>query len=89
MPIGRRFGATIQVSEVPPGPPVLQTLVAEIYGPDPARRLELARQVKTVLEGTAGVVDVDWYVAAAQPKTALAVDEARTSTAGVSAVRSI
>ena len=85
VPIARRFNATIQVSEVPPGPPVLQTLVAEIYGPDPSRRLELARQVKTVLESTAGVVDVDWYVAAAQPKTALAVDEARTSTAGVSA----
>ena len=84
-PIARRFDATIQVSEVPPGPPVLQTLVAEIYGPDPARRLELAGQVKSVLERTAGVVDVDWYVAAPQPKTSLVVDEARASAAGVSA----
>jgi multidrug efflux pump subunit AcrB len=85
MPIARRFNATIQVSEVPPGPPVLQTLVAEIYGPDPSRRLELAGQVKSVLERTRGVVDVDWYVAAAQPKTSLVVDEARASVAGVSA----
>jgi multidrug efflux pump subunit AcrB len=85
LPLARRFDATIQVSEVPPGPPVLQTLVAEIYGPDPSRRLELAGQVKAVLERTTGVVDVDWYVAAAQPKTWLAVDEVRASDAGVSA----
>jgi multidrug efflux pump subunit AcrB len=84
-PIAQRFAATIQVSEVPPGPPVLQTLVAEIYGPDPSRRLELAGQVRSVLERTPGVVDVDWYVAAPQPKTSLVVDEARASVAGVSA----
>jgi multidrug efflux pump subunit AcrB len=85
VPMAGRFGATIQVSEVPPGPPVLQTLVAEIYGPDPSRRVELAGQVKAVLERTPGVVDVDWYVAAPQPKTSLVVDEARASVAGVSA----
>jgi multidrug efflux pump subunit AcrB len=85
VPIAQRFGATIQVSEVPPGPPVLQTLVAEIYGPHPSRRLELAGQVRSVLERTPGVVDVDWYVAAAQAKTSLVVDEARASVAGVSA----
>jgi multidrug efflux pump subunit AcrB len=85
VPIARRFNATIQVSEVPPGPPVLQTLVAEIYGPDPSRRLELAGQVKSVLERTPGVVDVDWYVAAPQSKTTFVVDDARASAAGVSA----
>jgi multidrug efflux pump subunit AcrB len=85
--IARRFDATIQVSEVPPGPPVLQTLVAEIYGPDASRRLELAGQVKSVLERTPGVVDVDWYVAAPQPKTSLIVDEARASAAGISAAQ--
>jgi multidrug efflux pump subunit AcrB len=84
-PIGRRSHATIQVSEVPPGPPVLQTLVAEIYGPDPSRRVELASHVKSVLERTPGVVDVDWYVAAAQPKTLLVFDESRAGAAGVSA----
>ena len=76
VPIARRFSATIQVSEVP-RPPVLQTLVAEVYGPDPSRRLELAGQVKSVLEQTPGVVDVDWYVAAPQAKTSLVVDDAR------------
>jgi len=87
LPIARRFNATIQVSEVPPGPPVLQTLVAEIYGPDSSRRLTLAGQVKSVLEQTPGVVDVDWYVAAPQPKTSLHVDETRASAAGVSAAQ--
>jgi multidrug efflux pump subunit AcrB len=85
--IARRFDATIQVSEVPPGPPVLQTLVAEIYGPDPSRRLELAGEVKSVLERTPGVVDVDWYAASPQPKTSLVVDETRASAAGVSAAQ--
>jgi multidrug efflux pump subunit AcrB len=85
VPIARRFNATIQVSEVPPGPPVLQTLVAEVYGPDPARRLALAGQVKSVLEETPGVVDVDWYVAAPQAKTSLVVDETRASAADVTA----
>jgi multidrug efflux pump subunit AcrB len=87
LPIARRFNATIQVSEVPPGPPVLQTLVAEIYGPDASRRVELANQVKSVLERTPGVVDVDWYVAAPQPKTSLVVDDTRASAAGVSAAQ--
>jgi multidrug efflux pump subunit AcrB len=85
VPIAQGFGATIQVAEVPPGPPVLQTLVAEIYGPDPVRRLELAGRVKSVLERTPGVVDVDWYVAAPQAKSSLVVDEARASAAGVTA----
>jgi multidrug efflux pump subunit AcrB len=84
-PIARRFHATVQVSEVPPGPPVLQTLVAEIYGPDPQRREALARQVKTILETTPGVVDVDWYLEAPQSKIDLVVDRDRASAAGVSA----
>jgi multidrug efflux pump subunit AcrB len=87
VPIARRYDATIQVAEVPPGPPVLQTLVAEIYGPDPSRRVELASQVKSVLQRTPGVVDVDWYVAAPQPKTSLVVDDERASAAGISAAQ--
>jgi multidrug efflux pump subunit AcrB len=85
LPIAKRFNATIQVAEVPPGPPVLQTLVAEVYGPVADRRLELARQVKSVLEKTDGVVDVDWYVESPQAKTVLVVDETRASAAGVAA----
>jgi len=84
-PVAARFNATIQVAEVPPGPPVLQTMVAEIYGPDAQRRREIAQHVKTILERAAGVVDVDWYVESPQPKTALVVDATRASAAGLHA----
>ncbi len=79
-----RLGAGIQVVEVPPGPPVLQTLVAEVYGPDADRRLALATQVRSTFEQTPGVVDVDWYVDAPQPKRMLTVDDDKAAAAGLS-----
>jgi len=84
-PLAARLGARIQVSEVPPGPPVLQTLVAEIYGPDESRRVELAQQVRDVFKRTRGVVDVDWYVEREQPRLALQVDTDRAAAAGIDA----
>ncbi len=84
-PLAKKLGARIQVTEVPPGPPVLQTLVAEIYGPDQARRTELAKQVRDVFERTPGVVDVDWYVEEPQRKRRLDVDPERAAAAGVNA----
>jgi multidrug efflux pump subunit AcrB len=84
LPIARRFGATIQVAEVPPGPPVLQTLVAEIYGPEPTRRIAIAAQIKAIFEHTDGVVDTDWYVEAPHAKTTLAVDGEKAASAGLS-----
>ena len=84
-PIARKAGARIQVAEVPPGPPVLQTLVAEVYGPDPARRIELARQIRSVFEQAPGVVDVDWYVETPQTKVRLDVDRQKAAAAGVPA----
>ena len=83
--IGRQFGARIKVAEVPPGPPVLQTLVAEIYGPDPQRRMEIAKQVKEVFHSTPGVVDVDWYVEDPQVKYDMKVDLDKAALNGVSA----
>jgi len=83
-PIARSFGATLQVAEVPPGPPVLQTLVAEVYGPDATRRTEVAAQIKAIFEQTPGVVDTDWYVEAPHPKDTLAVDAEKAAAAGVS-----
>ncbi|HEX2340811.1 MAG TPA: efflux RND transporter permease subunit [Vicinamibacterales bacterium] len=85
VPVAQRLGAAIQVVEVPPGPPVLQTLVAEVYGPDPQRRVEVARQVRTALEQTDGVVDVDWYVESPHDKWELLGDADRMAPAGVSA----
>ncbi|MFN8062236.1 MAG: efflux RND transporter permease subunit [Vicinamibacterales bacterium] len=84
-PLARELGATLQVAEVPPGPPVLETLVAEIYGPDPDRRLALARQAKTILEAAPGVVDVDWYVDGPERKTTLVVDADKAAAVGLSA----
>ena len=63
-----RYGARIKVAEVPPGPPVLQTLVAEIYGPALEDRIGIARQHSRSWKRTDGVVDVDWYIEDDQPK---------------------
>ena len=84
VPIAKQFGATIQVAEVPPGPPVLQTLVAEVYGPDPARRTAVAAHIKSIFEQTPGVVDTDWYVEAPHAKITLAVDGEKAAAAGLS-----
>jgi multidrug efflux pump subunit AcrB len=83
--IARRHGARVAVAEVPPGPPVLQTLVAEVYAPDDASRHKLAAEVKRLLEETPGVVDVDWYVESDQPKASFVVDKEKAALAGVSA----
>ena len=83
-PLAAKMHATIQVAEVPPGPPVLQTIVAEIYGPDPVRRRQIAADVKTVFEQTDGIVDTDWYVEAPAPKVSLRVDAEKAAAAGVS-----
>ena len=86
-PVAASMGAEIQVVEVPPGPPVLQTLVAEVYGPEAAPRETLARQVRDVFEATPGVVDTDWYVESERPKIRLDVDSERTAPAGLTAAQ--
>jgi len=83
-PIAERYGARIKVAEVPPGPPVLETLVAEVYGPSMDRRIELARQIRDLFKQTKGVVDVDWYVEDDQPKYNLCVDEEKAAINGIS-----
>jgi multidrug efflux pump subunit AcrB len=83
-PLARQLGATIQVAELPPGPPVLQTLVAEIYGPDPLRRRDVAAEIKSIFEQTSGVVDTDWSVEAPHTTIALAVDDEKAAAAGLS-----
>ena len=83
-PIAERFGARIKVAEVPPGPPVLETLVAEVYGPSLNRRTALARQIRDLFKQTKGVVDVDWYVEDDQQKYSLAVDQEKAAINGIS-----
>ncbi len=83
--IAAPFGARIEVSEVPPGPPVLQTLVAEVYGPDLDGQIAVAKQIKQIFKDTNGVVDVNWYVEDPQPQYDVQVDLDKASLAGVSA----
>ena len=78
------FAARIKVAEVPPGPPVLQTLVAEVYGPNYKGQIELAAQIKKIFRETPGVVDVDWYVEDAQTKYDMKVDWEKASLHGIS-----
>jgi multidrug efflux pump subunit AcrB len=83
--IASKYGARVAVAEVPPGPPVLQTLVAEIYGPNEASRLALANKVIQVFKSTPGVVDTDWYIEADQPKTRFVIDKEKAALNGISA----
>jgi len=82
--VAERYGARVAVVEVPPGPPVLQTLVAEIYGPDTGARERLATAVRDVFKKSPGVVDVDWYVEAAHPKVRFVVDKEKAALHGIS-----
>ncbi|MGA3130684.1 MAG: efflux RND transporter permease subunit [Terracidiphilus sp.] len=81
--IGNQYGARIQVSEVPPGPPVIQTLVAEVYGPDLDGQTKVAQQIKSIFQNTPGVVDTDWYVEDSQPRIAIHVDAVKAAQNGI------
>ncbi len=83
--IAAPFGARIKVAEVPPGPPVLQTLVAEVYGPDYKGQIELAAKIKKIFQETPGVVDVDWYVEDPQTKYDIKADLDKAALHGISA----
>ncbi len=82
--IAEKHGASLAVAEVPPGPPVLQTLVAEVYGPNEEARLALAREVRRIMEETEGVVDVDWYVEERMPLARFIVDKEKAAFHGIS-----
>jgi multidrug efflux pump subunit AcrB len=81
--IARKYGASVKVAEVPPGPPVMETLVAEVYGPDYPRQIALARKIKEIFNTTKGVVDVDWTAEADQPKWNLIVDKGKATLNGI------
>jgi multidrug efflux pump subunit AcrB len=82
--IARRNGARVKIAEVPPGPPVLQTLVAEIYGPDYKRQMAIGRDVQAIFDRTAGVVDVDTYIEDDQVQYRFAIDREKAALSGVS-----
>ncbi|MCP4745174.1 MAG: efflux RND transporter permease subunit [Desulfobacteraceae bacterium] len=82
--IAARYGARIKVAEVPPGPPVLSTLVAEVYGPDYGRQRQIAARIMEIFEQTPGVVDVDWFMEEEHPRYHLSVDREKTALHGIS-----
>jgi len=80
---GAPFGANVKVVEVPPGPPVLSTLVAEVYAPTPELQREIATQVYAIFEEIPGIVDVDWMIEADQEEYHFRVNTMRAGLAGV------
>ncbi len=81
--IARKYNANVKLVEVPPGPPVLSTIVAEVYGPDYGEQIRIAEQVKHLVEGTEGVVDSDWMTEADQPEYRFVVDKEKAMRHGV------
>ena len=82
--IASRWDARVKVVEVPPGPPVLAPIVAEVYGPDEAGRIRVAKQVREAFAATADIVGVDDSVDDAAPRVVLKVDQSKAALAGVS-----
>ena len=82
--IAREHGAVVKVVEVPPGPPVLAPIVAEVYGPDDAGRQKVATEVRSAFERAPGVVDVDASYIAAALRQVLSVDRPKAARLGVS-----
>ena len=81
--IGRRYGANVKIVEVPPGPPVLAPIAAEVYGPDAEARRNVALAVREQFEKTPGVVDVDHSSIARSPRTLVLVDRRKAALVGV------
>lgn len=81
--IAKKYGANVKIVEVPPGPPVLSTIVAEIYGPDHKEQIKVAYQVKEILENTDDVVDIDWSVEDVQTEFRLEVDKEKAMLNGI------
>lgn len=81
--IAKKNGANVKIVEVPPGPPVLSTIVAEIYGPDHKEQIKVAYQVKEILENTDDVVDIDWSVEDVQTEFRLEIDKEKAMLNGV------
>jgi multidrug efflux pump subunit AcrB len=82
--IAARHGARIKLAEIPPGPPVLSTLVAEIYGPEAERQRQITGQIMNIFARTDGVVDVDWLVEDDQRKVVYEIDREKAALSGVS-----
>jgi multidrug efflux pump subunit AcrB len=81
--IAKKYGANVKIIEVPPGPPVLSTLVAEIYGPNYKDQIKVANQVAAILKNTSDIVDIDWTVEDNQVEYKLEVDKEKAMLNGI------
>lgn len=81
--IASQYNANVKIVEVPPGPPVLSTIVAEIYGPDYKKQIDIANQVQNILKSTDDVVDVDWMVEDNQTEYDFVIDKEKAMLYGV------
>jgi len=82
--IADRYNARVKIAEVPPGPPVISTLVAEVYGPDYERQREIALQIRDILEKNPGVVDIDWHMEEEQTRIKIEADAEKAALNGLS-----
>ena len=81
--IAAKYNANVKIVEVPPGPPVLSTIVAEVYGPDYETQIDVANQIQNILKDTDDVVDVDWMVEADQREYEFIIDKEKSMLYGV------
>ncbi|MCB1718396.1 MAG: efflux RND transporter permease subunit, partial [Candidatus Competibacteraceae bacterium] len=82
--IGAKYNANVKVVEVPPGPPVMSPLVAEIYGPDYQGQIETARNVRALFAATPDIIDIDDTVEAPAERLIVHVDRVKAALLGVS-----
>lgn len=81
--IAAKYNANVKLVEVPPGPPVLSTIVAEVYGPDYNEQIKIAGEVEKILKNTTDVVDIDWMVEADQMEYSFVVDKEKAMLYGI------
>jgi multidrug efflux pump subunit AcrB len=81
--VATKHGGNAKVVEVPPGPPVMSPIVAEVYGPDYAGQIAVAKQVRAAFEGTADIIGVDDTVDEDAEKLVLRVNQAKAALLGV------
>jgi len=81
--IAKKFDANVKIVEVPPGPPVMSTIVAEVYGPNYDKQIEIADEIQGILNQTSDVVDVDWMVEADQQEFYFEIDKEKAMRYGI------
>jgi len=82
--IGIRYGGSVKIVEVPPGPPVQSPLVAEVYGPDYAGQQRVAAGLRELFASTDDIVDIDDTIVAAAPRVVVSIDRNKAALLGVS-----